>query len=64
MMLAWPERENDLQNYVEVRQILNYEEPVLEANERQPSLQQFLSKPIANGLYLELTLAILKGQVT
>jgi len=60
-MLAWPERENDLQNYVEVRQILNYEEPVLEANERKPSLQQFLSKSIANGLYLELTLAIAQG---
>jgi len=47
---------------VEVCQILNYKEPLLKANERKPTLQQFLSKPMASSLSLELTLAIVNGQ--
>ena len=48
MMLTLPgQSEPDLDNNIEIRHILNYKEPEINLQDRKPSLQQFMSKPLA-----------------
>ena len=44
-------------------QIVGYKPPELAPNEKKPSLQQFLSKPIPHAINLDLVLTVLSQQL-
>ena len=53
----------DLPNFVEIRHFIDYQEPPpVDEVGRKPSLQEFLSRPMAPAFNLELALAIVSVQ--